>query len=246
MARIRLLIDNFVDAMLEGSKSGEFDIAQVSPENFEEYYIMFKPLAGNYRDQWQILHMKTTYGAGTNYVFPKQAPLIKFATKVLHTNISTGGSICLDILKDNTKWMPTYSFSMIILNIMLLYMEPNGMSPFNTDASRKYDACKRMFNSRKIRGMAFDEEEKLLIECFQPFKAAADAYASSDLTQFAKWFPQIVGKERTTEDQDQRTALIASVLDRRAKLAEKKKALAESRKAKMAKSKKNRWAKHQK
>lgn len=246
MARIRLLMENFVDAIVEGKKSGEFDIAQVSPDNFEEYYIMFKPITGNYCDQWQILHMKTSYGTGTKYVFPKQSPLIKFVTNVLHTNISTSGTICLDILKENNKWMPTYTFSHIILNIMLLYDTPNGNSPFNCEASRKYIECETLFKREKKTSMSLCAEELIRTECFKPFKAAADKYANSDLSKYAKWFPQIIGKSRTSEDLEQRDAIITSVQARQAAVAEKKKARDDARKSKQARIKKNRWAKYKK
>jgi ubiquitin-protein ligase len=246
MSRIRLLIDNFVDAMTEGKKSGSFDIAQVDPDNFEEYYILFKPLAGIYRDQWQIINMKTTYGSVDKYMYPNQAPLVKFLTKVFHTNISTSGSICLDILKDNTKWMPTYSFSQIILNIMLLYMEPNTGSPFNGMASCAYAKCRKVFKNARNKNTSLAEEEKLRDSCFEPYKIQSDRYANSDLSKFSKWFPQIVNKEHTTEDAERRRDIAESVAARRAAIERKKKDKESERKTKNSRSKINRWSKYQK
>jgi ubiquitin-protein ligase len=246
MSRTRILIDNFADAMIEGKRSGSFDIAQVNPDNFEEYYILFKPIAGIYRDQWQVIHMKTTYGSVNEYIFPKQSPLIKFLTNVYHTNISTNGSICLDILTDNTKWMPTYSFSQIILNIMLLYMEPNTSSPYNGKASCAYSDCRKVFNKAYVKNMSLADEEKLREACFEPYKTKADHYANNDLSKFAEWFPQIVNKEHTDEDGERRQGIVDSVLARRAATEQKKKDKESERKDKNAKSKKNRWAKYQK
>jgi ubiquitin-protein ligase len=246
MSRIRTLLDNFADAMIEGKKSGVFDIAQVNPDNFEEYYILFKPLAGIYRDQWQVISMKTTYGRNSEYIFPKQAPLVKFLTNVYHTNISTNGSICLDILMDNGKWMPTYSFSQLILNILLLYMEPNTGSPFNGAASRTYADCRKSFLNAYVKGMPLIEEETLRDTCFEPYKTKADRYANSNLTEFAKWFPQVVNKKHNNEDDERRQSIVESVISRREAVNQKKKNKESDRKAKNEKNKKSRWAKYQK
>ena len=108
--RMRLLLDNYVTAKHDGKIEG-FDIHNVEDDNYEHFYILFKPLSGIYRDQYHILEMKTSYGHGDDKLeYPINAPYIKFNTCVFHTNISTGGSICLDILKEKAKWLPTYNF----------------------------------------------------------------------------------------------------------------------------------------
>ena len=240
--RVRMLMDNFLSAKTEGKRSGAFDIAQISDDNFEEYYILFKPLAGIYRDQWQIIHMKTTFGSGTKYTYPLNAPLVKFITNVYHTNISTSGSICLDILKNNKVWMPSYDFSAIIQNIMLLYMEPNNSSPFNGAASRNYVDCERKYKSVKKKGMSIPDEEALWDECFSSFKATADAYASTDLSGYAKWFPQILGREHTAEHVEHIKNMYSIIEAQKIKIAEKK----AEREKKSASKKNKRWSKYQK
>jgi ubiquitin-protein ligase len=237
--RALMLINNFISAKTAGKKAG-FDIAQVDEDSFEEYYILFKPNSGIYRDQSQIISMKTTYGSGVSYQYPFKAPLVKFLTKVHHTNISTEGSICLDILKDGTKWMPTYDFEQIIYNIMLLYMQPNTDSPFNGVASKEYSDCRKVFKSRMYKGIPLDEEDVLEIQCFEPYKQKADNYANSDLTKYAKWFPQIVGKTHSQEYNDNIQSMIDDIQIRK----DKKEAAAKARNNKP--NKKSRWSKYQK
>jgi ubiquitin-protein ligase len=238
--RALMLINNFISAKAAGKKAG-FDIAQVNEDSFEDYYILFKPNSGIYRDQLQIINMKTTYGSDTVYQYPFKAPLIKFLTKVYHTNISVGGSICLDILKDGNKWMPTYDFEQIIYNIMLLYMQPNTSSPFNAVASREYSECHKVFKSRTYKGIPLEDEDALEIQCFEPYKHRADNYANSDLTKYAKWFPQIVGKTHSQEYNDNIQSMIDDIQARK----DKKDAASKARSDK-PNNKKNRWSKYQK
>lgn len=232
--RTKSLIKNFCSTKINGLKSGEYDIEQVNPNSYEEFYIMLKPKSGIYRDQIQILHMKTTYGSDQKYQYPINPPLVKFITNVFHTNISKSGSICLDILKDQEKWMPTYDFEQVILNIMLLYQEPNTSSPFNVDASKAYNDCRKKFRNEFKKGMVIDEEEKLKEECFSSYKVKADNYANKNkLSKFIKYFPIIEGKfnlERETEIKNMYDTL------------NKKK----SNTTKEKKSKVKRWERHQK
>lgn len=197
-ARMRMLIKNYVEAKLEGPKSG-FDIIPVNDDSFEEFYICLKPTTGLYRDQYQILHMKTTYGANNEYQYPMNAPYIKFITNVYHTNISSSGSICLDILKDPSKWQPTYDFIQIIYNIILLYQEPNTNSPFNAQASREYSECRSLFKQLHCKDMSVEEVSKCEEKAFALHKEKCDRYAGDSSKQYAKWFPQIVGEDYNEE-----------------------------------------------
>jgi len=234
----KLLID-FYSAKLEGAKLGDFDIQQINEDSLEEYYILLKPKTGLFRDQAQILHMKTSYGSNEAYCYPINAPLVKFITSVYHTNVSRDGSICLDVLKDATKWMPTYDFVQIINNIMLLYQDPNTSSPFNGEASSLYSKCRTEFNKKKTKGMPLHEEEKLFDECFVSYKKKADTVASSGniANRYAKWFPQLTSAEVNREElknmEEQLNALTKKKLKPEATEAKKK-------------PKANRWAKYQK
>jgi ubiquitin-protein ligase len=240
--RMRMLLSNYISAKKEGVNEG-FDIQQITEDNFEHFYILFKPKSGLYKDQHQILEMKTVYGNGVSYKYPLHAPLIKFVTNVYHTNISKSGSICLDILKDKTKWMPTYDFAQIIYNIMLLYQEPNNSSPFNGEASRSYVDCEKVFNKLKHKHMSLEEEEKLKDKCFDTFKCKADTYAKkNNLKNFTKWFPQIEGKEHDPVE----LAQLESMYELVNKTNKKKPVSVDDNVKDPKKPKKNKWAKYQK
>ena len=234
--RMKLLLKNYLEAKKEGAKEG-FDIQLVDPDDLEHYYILLKPNTGIYRDQYHILEMRTSYGSNIKYEYPIKAPSIKFLTHIYHVNISTGGSICLDILKEENKWMPSYSFTQVMFNLMLLYQHPNNSSPFNGSASRDHVKCGKDFKQRKSRGMTVEEETSLEEECFSSFKAASDKYAdknSGALKKFAKWFPQLVGKERPSEELAELEAMYESVCVKKTKAKKEKK------------PKKARWARHKK
>jgi ubiquitin-conjugating enzyme E2 D/E len=68
--------------------------------------------------------------------YPNKAPIMKFQNKTYHPNISTDGSICLDILKD--KWTPVYTIRTVIMSIISLLSDPNPDSPLNGQAAQLY------------------------------------------------------------------------------------------------------------
>lgn len=195
--RMRMMLENYVKAKEEGTKEG-FDIANVTENNYEHYYVLFKPLVGLYRDQYHILEIKTTYGNGSDQTqYPMHAPYVKFATAVHHTNISSGGAICLDILKESDKWSPLYDIASIIRSILLLFASPNNASPFNGTAASDYVACEKRFKELKTSDMTVGDEEKLTELCFKQFKDKADKVANANAKvlreMYSKWFPQLAG-----------------------------------------------------
>lgn len=94
----------------------------------------------------------TPYEGGTYFLditfpnnYPQNPPRIIFKTPIYHPNISTQGSICLDLLKNN--WSPSLSIGKILLSISSLLNDPNPNDPLNTDAANTFLEDRNYFNS---------------------------------------------------------------------------------------------------
>ena len=263
--RMKSMVENYLEARKEGPKNG-YEIRLVDPENYEHYYILVKPLAGVYKSQKYIMEMKTTYGRDADQTqYPINAPYVHFVSNIFHVNISSnGGSICLDILKDKTKWSPLNSFDTIVQNILLLFNEPNNGSPYNGEASRVWVECEKAFKAMKHSGMTVQQTDDLYLQCFEPFiREAKHVMRTNDMKPFAKWFPELDPnaedyKERLIADKDELVQLEESF--NRLKLAAKKFSASSSSitnsvadqpndstadSQKDQQKKKNRWAKYQ-
>ncbi len=84
--------------------------------------------------------------------YPNKAPTIKFVNKIYHPNVSSDGSICLDVLKEN--WKPIYTLRTIIMSIISLLSDPNPDSPLNGEAAKLYkDSLKHVESRRKYRNI---------------------------------------------------------------------------------------------
>lgn len=99
-------------------------------------YIKFTVKTGIYKDQQHLLSIKFLYGSNEVYKFPKNPPKVLFLTPIYHANISIGGSICLDVIKD--QWTPMLDIIAVFNSIVILLEVPNIDSPFNSDASKDY------------------------------------------------------------------------------------------------------------
>lgn len=173
-----------------------FTIAPKHPDAYDVFYILLHPQGGHYKNQKHVLEFKTVYGSGSDkYYFPFQPPNVKFLTAIYHTNISTEGTICLDILKDKAKWSAQYTMETVIISIIALLDDPNTSSPYNTEPSKQWTQCNNAYNQfigdrKNLNGnQLLAMKEKI----FTDYDLAADHYASkNNLMTWAQYFPSLL------------------------------------------------------
>jgi ubiquitin-protein ligase len=205
--RMKKLLECYIGAK-EAGLVEQYDIHHASPnvkditgkdyDDYEHYFILLQPRTGIYRDQCHILEMKTAL-PGSEDMYPIRAPKIKFLTKIYHTNVSlNGGTICLDIIKEQDKWSSTYTYNHIIDSLRLLLEDPNNASPMNGEAARLHTDCEQKYRMVNKRNMTVAEADVLRDECFSEFKQKADEiYRSNNVEQYVKLFPQIRNRDNT-------------------------------------------------
>lgn len=132
-----------------GHASKDFDFFQDTEGVYDDAgicYLRFTVKEGIYAGETHVLQIKFIYGgAGDRKMYPRDAPNVLFMTPIFHTNIATGGSICLDVIKSD-MWSALYGIDAIFTSILVLLDFPNTSSPFNVDASKSYSEHKKNKN----------------------------------------------------------------------------------------------------
>ena len=191
LARLpKIILKKFRKAV--DGKSPDFTIVQVDENRMDQFYVLLHPSGGHYAGQKHILMFKTE-GPGSNR-FPFNAPMVKFETKIYHPNISTSGSICVDILKYTEQWSQQYGFEEVIASIIALLDCPNCASPFNSQASNLYKECDREYVKfcKESKTLPTPEEKDRF---FVKFNELAKKYSTTDVSRWAKWFPKLKKKK---------------------------------------------------
>jgi ubiquitin-protein ligase len=176
---------------MKAQEADFYKIIPVEEDKLDAFYILLQPSGGHYAGQTHILEFKTKWGNPHVSLFPFNAPLVKFITKIYHPNVSTNGSICVDILKDIAMWSPQYDFTAVMTSMILLMDTPNNADPFNGVASSHFVKCEREYKAQTSgRSISYQERNDIFNACFKSFDDYSLKYANSNIKLYLDKFAE--------------------------------------------------------
>lgn len=81
--------------------------------------------------------------------YPSKPPVLKFETPIFHCNVSEGGHICLDILKE--EWSPRLQVGAVLLSLQSMLAEPNPDDPLRGDIARLWKRDRAKHDAEALR-----------------------------------------------------------------------------------------------
>lgn len=107
---------------------------------------------------WQGYKYRFSFQVSDSY--PHEPPKVKCLDKIYHPNIDVNGSVCLNILR--ADWKPVLDINSIIYGLIVLFTNPNGDDPLNTNAAKHLRENPDNFQhyvNKSLRGRSVDGEE---------------------------------------------------------------------------------------
>jgi len=141
-----------------------------SPDSPMDCYLWFHLRDGPYSGSNHILYINFK---GPNGYYPFHPPNAKFLTPPYHTNVYQGGSICVDIFTNESKWSPENGINAIADNIILLFNDQNISSPANGVAGKLFSDCDKKWKIYQKQCLAENKKPPNPAEqnrFFEPFK----------------------------------------------------------------------------